>query len=207
MKLYHYWRSSSSWRVRWALALKKVPCEFFAIDLLADTPSDHLLRHPLGYVPVLEYDDGRYLAESMAILEWLEETHPSPSLFWGDPWNRAQARALAEIIVSDTQPLQNLDPQLHHSDDPKERLLWAQHWTRRGLAAFQAVASCTHGVFSVGNQLTVADLCLVPQVYNAHRQEIDVEREFPLVHAISKAALATESGLASHPDRFAPKPL
>ena len=193
MKLYHYWRSSSSWRVRWALALKKVPCEFFAIDLLADTPSDHLLRHPLGYVPVLESDDGRYLAESMAILEWLEETHPSPSLFWGDPWNRLK-RALANHCF-DAQPLQNL---ILNSATPtiQKNACFGLSIDAPGTCRLSGRCKLHPQGFSVGNQLTVADLCLVPQVYNAHRQEIDVERA-PLSMRYL-AALATESGLASH---------
>lgn len=113
-KLYHYWRSSSSWRVRWAMAYKNIPCEFLPINLLenAQRSEDHLARNPLGYVPVLAIQEAglpvRYLAESIAIIEYLEEMHPSPSLLPGDAFQRAQIRQLAEVINAGTQPLQNL---------------------------------------------------------------------------------------------------
>jgi maleylacetoacetate isomerase len=208
MKLYHYWRSSSSWRVRWALAYKHIPCDWVAINLLTDESDSeaHLRRNPMGYVPALELEGKNgpvYLTESIAIIEWLEETHPEPRLLPVDPFERAQVRQLAEVINSGTQPLQNLTTMLLHSDNPEEQKRWARHWSRKGLQAYEKLAQETAGTFSFGNSLTLADLFLAPQCYNALRQEISLD-EFPLIKKIYEAALATPSGQTSHPDRFAP---
>src|SRR4051812_25232147 len=113
LKLYHYWRSSSSWRVRWALTYKSIPFETASVDLLTDETDgqDHLQRNPMGYVPVLELlnpqSPFRYLSESVAIIEWLEEQFPTPKLLPGDPLHRAKIRQLTETINAGTQPLQN----------------------------------------------------------------------------------------------------
>src|SRR5665213_1802972 len=172
LKLYHYWRSSSSWRVRWGLALKDVKCEFEAIDLLSgqsESP-EHLSRNPLGFVPVLEITESSgkkfFLSESLPILEWLNETYPEPSLFPKDPIARARARQLAEVINAGTQPLQNLNVQELHSADKEAKKHWSQHWIRNGLHAYETLVRETAGKFSVGNELSVADLCLIPQCYN-----------------------------------------
>src|SRR3954468_4290429 len=97
--LYHFWRSSASWRVRWALAIKGVPFDSVPIDLLSGAQFDpaYLARNPLGRLPTLVLEDGRNLAESVAILEWLEETIPTPALYPKDPWQRARTRQLVEI--------------------------------------------------------------------------------------------------------------
>lgn len=218
LRLYHYWRSSSSWRVRWGLALKGIPCEYVAVDLLSgesESPQ-HAARNPLGYVPVLEFLGGSlhgrsaeapvrpFLAESMAILEWAEEVHPEPRLLAGDAFHRAWIRQLAEVINADTQPLQNLGPQyLHSSEDAGKRKAWAQHWIRNGLAAYESLVIHTAGKFSVGDAITLADLFLVPQCYNAERYEVPLD-PYPTVKRISEAALATPEGRASHPDRYKP---
>src|SRR4051794_36445226 len=99
LTLYHYWRSSSSWRVRWALELKGLKPKMVPVNLLSDEPDspEHLARHPLGYVPVLSTPRGN-LIESVAILEWLEENYPQPSLLPGDSYDRAHIRALVEVI-------------------------------------------------------------------------------------------------------------
>lgn len=212
LKLYHYWRSSSSWRVRWALAHKGIPCEMIPVHLLTDEAESksHLQRNPLGYVPVLEIPTDKkavFLAESVAIIEWLEEVHPQrpllPSLQINQGLERARARQLAEIINSGTQPLQNLNALHLHSSDAEEQKRWAQHWIRKGLHAYEQVARDTSGKFSVGDSLCIADLFLVPQCYNAGRQDISLE-EFPLLKKIVEEASKTQSYLDSHPDRFKP---
>jgi maleylacetoacetate isomerase len=210
LRLHHYWRSSSNWRVRWAFKLKGIVCEYAPVDLLSDEPegAEHLARNPLGYVPVLEQIDEadparRYLCESLAIIEWAEETHPQPSLLPGDPWQRARIRMLAEVIASDTQPLQNLGPQELHSTDPGGRKSWARHWIRHGLHAYEKLAAGSAGNYSVGDAITLADLCLIPQCYNAERYGVDLG-EFPTVARIHAAALETEACRASAPDQFAP---
>jgi len=214
LKLYHYWRSSSSWRVRWALAHKKIPCKFTPINLLTDEPDSetHLQRNPLGYVPVLEIKTETnpvFLAESVAILEWLEEVHPQnpllPAPGTTHALDRARIRQLAEIINSGTQPLQNLNALHLHSSQLTEQKLWAQHWIRKGLHAYETLARETSGQFSFGDSLTLADLFLIPQCYNAGRQDVSLD-EFPLLKKIFESASHTQSYQESHPDRFNPSP-
>ncbi len=213
LRLYHYWRSSSSWRVRWALAHRGLPAEMVSVNLLDDETDQppHRARNPMGFVPVLELvdrpagDPRRYLAESVAILEWLEETAPGPSLLPRDPLDRAHVRQLCELINAGTQPLQNLNAMdLHAPSDPEARKKWAQHWIRNGLTAFEKIAGANAGQHSVGDTLTAADLVLVPQCYNALRFDVALETEFPLLAKLHAAGLATPSGQASHPDRYAP---
>ena len=112
MELFHYWRSSASWRVRWGMELKAIPHTKTAVNLLEgeEKGGSYLAKNPAGYVPCLEVD-GNYLGESLAILEWLEETYPKPSFFDGNSYKRALIRQLAESINSGIQPLQNLDVQ------------------------------------------------------------------------------------------------
>lgn len=200
--LYHYWRSSSSWRVRWALELKGLKAKMVPVNLL-DGESDrepHLSRHPLGYVPVLTVN-GRNMIESAAIVEWLEENYPSPRLYPGDSFNRAHIRALVEIINADTQPIQNLNVVDYHSTDAAEKKRWQQHFIRRGLAAFEKISTARAGRFSVGDQITAADLYLVPQCYNAVRFDVALS-EFPLIERIYNEAMKTPECHAAAPERY-----
>lgn len=208
LTLYHYWRSSASWRVRWAFHLKKIPCEFAAVDLLKGEQKSeaHLKRNPLGTVPVLEIEENgkkRYLGESLAIIEWAEEISPTPSLLPGDAWQRGRIRQLAEVINSGTMPVSNLKVRKFYSSDEEKAKAWSQHWVRQGLTAYEKLVQETAGKFSVGNQITLADLCLIPQCASAKRFEIPLE-EFPTVARIYTAALATESCQASSPEKFGP---
>lgn len=205
LRLYHHWRSSASWRVRWALALKGVPCDYTHVNIAlgeTETP-EHLARNPLGYVPVLEID-GVPLLESIAIIEWLEETQPEPRLLPGSALERATIRQLAEIISADTHPLQNLSAQELHSPDPEERKRWARHWIRNGLSAYETIARRSAGIYSVGDSVTLADLCLVPQAYNAERYGIALS-DFPTIERIHARATATEACRASAPERYQPQ--
>ncbi|MEK6578714.1 MAG: maleylacetoacetate isomerase [Bdellovibrionota bacterium] len=210
LKLYHYWRSSSSWRVRWALALKKIECEFIKINLLDDETqsAEHLKRNPLGYVPVLEFvglnSPYPYLAESLAIIEWADETHPHPKLLPGDALERGRIRQLSELINAGTQPIQNLNVTQHHSLDPDEQKKWNRFWIRNGLKAYEEVVVHTAKTYSTGNQITMADLALIPQCYNAARNDVSLD-DFPTIKRINDAALLTEACNSSHPDRFKPK--
>lgn len=208
-RLYHYWRSSSSWRVRWAMTLKQIPCEFASVNLLSEETEspDYLKKNPLGFVPTLEVLNSkhpfRYLSESIAIIEWLDETYPSPSLFSGDAFQKARIRQLAEIINSATQPLQNPNVTQFHSPHPKEQKKWNVHWIRKGLQAFETLTRETAGIYSVGDTITLADLFLIPQCYNAIRHEISLG-DFPLLETIHSAAFKTEACQASAPERFTP---
>ena len=209
LRLFHYWRSSSSWRVRWALAIKGLTYEAIAVSLLnGDSESaEHRARNPFGFVPVLEITDAggtRRLIESIAILEWLDEMHPENPLYPGDAWNRAIVRQFVEIINADTQPLQNLPAQELHSQDPEARKTWARHWITQGLEAFETRARTTAGRYTVGDTLSAADLCLIPQVYNARRYQVDLT-PYPTILRICGHAEQTESWKQSEPERFNPE--
>lgn len=206
MKLYHYWRSSSSWRVRWALEHKGIAYESVHVNLLDDETDspEHRARNPLGFVPVLEVNGKQYLTQSSAILEWLDEMYPENPLYPGPAWERAQIRELSQIICADTQPLQNLSPTEFHSSDAAEKKRWMQHWIVNGLTAYEKLASRFAGPYSYGAFVTAADLFLVPQVYNAIRQEIDL-KPFQKVHATYENCLKLKTCKQSHPDQFAPK--
>jgi maleylpyruvate isomerase len=209
LTLYHYWRSSSSWRVRWAFAIKGLEARLVPVNLLSEeteTP-EHRARHPLGFVPALEIEESsgrkRTLCESLAIIEWCEELVPEPRLLPGDALDRARIRMLAEMINSDTHPIQNLSVQAYFSDDPAERKRWASHWITLGLTGYEQAVRETAGRFSFGDSLTLADLCLIPQCYNALRFEVPLG-SFPTVERIWKNAHSAPGFEASRPEKFQP---
>jgi maleylacetoacetate isomerase len=204
MILYHYWRSTSSWRVRWALELKGIKAELVHVSLLdGESESEmHKKRSPMGYVPVIEIH-GKHLIESVAIIEWLEEAYSKPLLFPGDSFQRAHIRALVEIVNAGTQPLQNLSVLDHYSSDEKKRKEWCAHFIRLGLLAYNEKIKDTAGDFSVGNEVTAADLYLIPQVYNAYRFEADIS-DLPKLIEIYERSLKLPSCAASHPDNYKP---
>jgi maleylacetoacetate isomerase len=212
-RLYHYWRSSASWRVRWALAIKKIETELVPIDLLGDDAesAEHRARNPLGYVPVLECLDvphgqlGRYLTESSAIIEWLEETHPASRLLPEKPADRAYVRAMAQLINSSLQPLVNPPVLDRYSQDKEARKKWILDWNLIHLPSFTKLATQTAGKFCFGDTVTIADLFLIPQLYSARRFDVPVEREFPLLDSIYKNALTTAECLASSPEAHKPQ--
>lgn len=212
LRLYHYWRSSSSWRVRLALAHKQVSVEYVAVSLLdGESESEtHRAKNPLGFVPVLEFLDEtdpnrRYLTESLAMIEWLEETRPERRLLPRDRFDRAVVRSLAEIVNSEIHPLQNLTTQLHYSDDPEKRKHWAQYWIQTGLDAYEKTASRYAGQFSFGDEMTLADVCLYPQLYNAKRFEVDVGQFPTLARILAHAEANVPEYAATHPSVFEPK--
>lgn len=205
--LYHYWRSTSSWRVRWALALKGIAFDSIPVNLLTGEQSspEHQARSPLGRVPALVLEDGRVLTESVAIFEWLDETRPAPALYPQDPWQRARARQLVEIINAAVQPLQNIAVLKRISPESGAQREWAAHFNEVGLTAYEtllahiAAEGGGGGPFSIGTTLTAADIFLVPQVYSARRFQVDVSR-FPRVLAAEQAALATPFADAARPE-------
>lgn len=210
LTLHHYWRSSCSWRVRWALSLKGVACEWRHVDLLsedAESPAYRLLN-PTGYVPTLELAEpggpSRYLGESVAVIEWLEERYPSSPLLPQNAEDRALARQLAQIVNSGIQPLQNPNVAERHSPDPAARKEWIRDWNLRGLEAYQSLSERRAGAFSLGDEPSYPDLFLIPQCYAAGRFGVEVKDEFPLLHRIYANALELASCQASHPNRFKP---
>jgi maleylacetoacetate isomerase len=203
--LYGYWRSSSSYRVRLALAYKRVAHESVAVNLLAGEQRGeaHAARSPTGYVPCLEIDGVRFI-ESVAILELLDELFPEAPLYPEDPYARARVRAMVEVVASGIQPLQNLAVLERVSPDPAVRKAWGAHFNAKGLAAFARLvaedASAAEGPFCHGRSLTAADVMLVPQLYSARRFGVDVD-VWPRLLAAESATLALPGMIDATPER------
>lgn len=178
--LHDYWRSSASWRVRLALAAKGVEATRLPVSLVAGEQRSavHLARNPQGLVPVLE-DGALMLRQSLAIIEYIDETVPEPPLLPADAAGRALVRGAAMIIAADVHPLGNLRVQQWlrqqmHQDDTAISA-WLHHWMADGLAALDVFAAEFGGKCLFGDAITVADLCLVPQLYNARRFGLALE--------------------------------
>ncbi|WP_394840056.1 maleylacetoacetate isomerase [Pendulispora rubella] len=206
LRLYTYWRSSSSYRVRFALELKKLAYESVAVNLREGEQhgEEHRERSPTGYVPCL-FIDGRPVVESVAIIELLDELFPHPPLYPREPWARARVRSLVEVINAGTQPLQNLAVLDRLGSDAKVRTEWAKHFNTRGLASVERLMTLhekegVEGRFAYGDTLTAADLFLVPQMYSAQRFGVDLSA-FPRAVAAAEAALSSEAAQAAMPER------
>ncbi len=193
LTLFHYWRSSCSWRVRWALALKGVAYEAVPVNILTGEPQlpAYVEKNPTGLLPALSVD-GRFFGESLAIIEWLEETYPTPSLYPKDPLLRMSVRQMALVIATGTQPLQNPSVLKFFTAEEAARKPQAQHWIAKGLATYESLVRGLGmgAAFSAGDGVTLADLCLIPQVYNALRFEVDL-KPTPLVRGIYERCLKT----------------
>ncbi len=204
--LYQFWRSSASWRVRWALAIKGIAFTSVPVNILdgEQVSPEHRARNPVGHVPAL-WIDGHTLAESVAILEYLEETRPATPLYPKDRWARARVRQVVELVNSGIQPLQNLVVYQRHSSDPAEQGAWLRFFNERGLAACEALLGTIaseipgEGHFAVGGALTAADIFLVPQILTARRFGVDLA-PFPRLLAVEAAALATPHAAGALPE-------
>ncbi len=203
MILYDYWRSSSAWRVRIALHWKGIRFERRVVNLIKDGGEQHAAAfeamNPSRQVPVLVTDDGRAVAQSMAIMGYLEDRFPTPPLLPADAWLRARARQLAEIVNSGTQPLQNLTVLDRVQAGGLDRNEWARHFIARGLAALEAASQETAATFLVGDAVSLADAYLIPQLYNARRFNVDLA-PLPTLVRIESACAALPAFAAAHPD-------
>ncbi|MFO0686663.1 MAG: maleylacetoacetate isomerase [Sandaracinus sp.] len=207
IRLYNYWRSSASYRVRIALGLKGLAFEYVPVHLVKkeQQTGEHHARNPMEQIPAIELEIGgqkRIVAQSIAILELLEELHPSPALLPKDAFLRARTRELAELVNAGIQPHQNMSPLARL--DAIQKGAGREHaifHNVAGLSAFEERVKETAGKYCVGDAPTFADCCLVPQLYSARRFEIDVAGKFPTLTRID-AALAELPGVAAaHPDR------
>ncbi|MEZ5648172.1 MAG: maleylacetoacetate isomerase [Alphaproteobacteria bacterium] len=208
MILHGYWRSSAAYRVRIALNLKRISYQQTSYPLRqgAQRSLEFLARNPQGLVPALETDEGTILTQSLAIIEYLEETHPHPTLLPPHPLARARVRGLAMIIACDLHPLNNLRVLNFIGDryrqDDAGKTQWYQHWVKVELDALENRLSrdAATGKFCHGNTATMADVCLIPQLYNARRWNCDV-RSYQTLLRIEEACLLLPAFSAAAPER------
>jgi len=207
MKLYSYFRSSAAYRVRIALNLKAIDHELTIVNLLKSEQlgKEYLATNPQGLLPALETDDG-VLAQSLAILEWLDETYPQSPLITGTAWQKAQIRNLSFAIACDIHPVNNLRVlkyllyELGVDDEAKNK--WYRHWIEVGFEKIELMIN-DNDDYCIGNQPTLADICLVPQVFNAIRFNVDMS-VYPKIAAIyehcNKLAAFNDAAPQNQPD-------
>ncbi|XP_053682556.1 probable maleylacetoacetate isomerase 2 [Sabethes cyaneus] len=199
--LYSFWRSSCSWRVRNALNLKGISYDLKTVDLFKSDGGEQLndeyrQLNPRQQVPALQID-GNILIESMAILHYLEETRVENPLLPQDNLQRAKVREICEVITSGIQPFQNVGT-LDYIGKKNKALEWAQYWIARGFCAVEKLLAASAGKYCVGDQITLADCCLVPQVFNARLYKVDLTPYVTLTR-IDRALAEHPAFKAAHP--------
>ena len=215
LTLYSFWRSSASYRVRIALNLKGLKYEYVPVHLTKDGGEQNRPAYrelnPQGRVPLLVHGDFR-VAQSMAILDYLEALQPGPALLPADPQLRARVLSFCHAIVADIQPLQNTGPNQYLGQtfgaDDAQKAAWNRHWIQRGLEVLERErAGVPDSPFAFGDAPTWADCVLVPQAYNADRWGCDVTK-IPLLYRLAQRLRELPAFAAAHPDRQpdTPKP-
>ena len=205
IRLHDYWRSSASYRVRIALAMKHVDYERHDVNLLKreHVAPENLAVNPQGLVPTLEID-GHILGQSLAIIDYLDARFPSPRLVPAEPLARALALQRALVIAADIHPVDNLRVLRRLSEmgvDQAGRDDWYRHWIVEGFTALEAMAG--EDAFLGGAAPDLSDVCLVPQMYNARRLDTPLDA-FPRLVDIDARLTAIDAVAAAHPDRFKP---
>jgi maleylacetoacetate isomerase len=203
--LHSAWRATAPYRVRIGLALKGATYDYAPVDLLAGQQREPAYKalNPQGLTPALDLGDGTVLAQSLAILEWLEETIPEPAILPKTPLDRAVVRRMAGIIACDIHPLNNTRvgrklSKMGH--DQAQILEWIQGWIRDGFDALEPLVARHAGAFAFGDAPTIADCCLVPQVYSATRYEVDVSA-WPAIAGAAARAAEHPAFQAAHPNQ------
>jgi len=204
VELYSYFRSTTAYRVRIALNLKRIDYSLIPVNLLKDEQKSewYLAVNPLGLVPALRLDDGTVLSQSTAILEWLDETSPDRPLLPADPLQRARVRAMANIIACDIHPLNNLRVlkylvgELGAGEDAKKQ--WYHHWIQLGFDALEP--QMVKGAYAAGDNLSMADVYLVPQVFNALRFDMPMN-PYPKIMSVYKRCNELDAFIKAHPDK------
>lgn len=194
MKLYSYFRSSAAYRVRIALNLKGLAYDMEAVHLTKEGGRQHTAEfkqvNPQERVPALQLSSGDVLTQSLAIIEYLDETHPEPALLPADALARAQVRAIAQIVACDIHPLNNLmvlqylKRQMRHEQADIDT--WYHHWVIQGFTSIEAMIA--PAPYACGAHVTLADVCLIPQVFNARRLKVPLDN-FPKIVAVETACL------------------
>jgi maleylacetoacetate isomerase len=208
MKLIGYFRSSAAFRVRIALNLKGIVVDhaFRHLRKGEQGAPDYVAINPQKLVPALILDSGQVLTQSLAILEYLEETHPAPPLLPKDPIDRARVRSLALIPTADIHPIQNLRVMAYlrekYEQSEEGAFAWSRHWIETGFTAYEAsvAGNPKTGTFSHGDQPTMADLCLVPQIFNAGRFKVDMAK-FPTLQRIFATCMKHPAFDAAQPSK------
>ena len=206
--LYGYWRSSATYRVRIALNLKQIPYVYVPVHLVKNGGGQHLAEYqtlnPAELVPTLVDDEGNVLNQSSAIIEYLDELYPQqPKLLPSTPLDKAKIRTLAQDITCDIQPLANLrvmqylNKSLSCSDSQQKA--WSRHWIETGFGGLEKRLQKSAGDYCFGNTLTMADVCLVPQVYNASRFSINLDN-CPLIQKINLHCNQLAAFVAAKPE-------
>lgn len=206
--LYGYWRSSAAYRVRIALNIKGIQWEHRGINLIKEGGEQKQTAfanlNPQKLVPALEVD-GHVLTQSLPIMEYLEEKHPKPELLPRDSLGKARVRALAQLIACEIHPLNNLRVMTYLENEldcgPEAKSMWYTHWLTDGFFAFETMLTTSNqtGRFCHGDQPGMADCCLIPQVYNARRFDIDLT-PFPEIRRISDTCNTLDAFIAAHPE-------
>ncbi len=205
--LYNYFRSSTSYRARIALNWKSLQFDYVPVHLINDGGGQHTADYrkinPLGEVPTLIHDD-HVIGQSFAIIEYLDEVFPQPALFPKDSYGRAKVRQICESVNCGIHPLQNLkvlqflEKTYGFTQEQKDQ--WTSEWITRGLKALEALLKETSGTYAFGNQVTAADLFIVPQVFSSERFKVNVS-QFPLISKINDECLKLPAFQKAHPFR------
>ncbi len=205
MKLFGYWRSSATYRVRIALALKELDYEYRPVNLLKGEQREpaYLEKNPMGLVPALQADDGAIVVQSLAIMEYLEDAFPRPSILPEDLAARGYARAIAATLACEAQPFMNLRIQNYLKNtldlDADAISAWLDRWPGGAMAAAEKMVAAHGGAFCVGDASTIADCCLVPQMYGAMRFGIDISA-MPRLNEVYDACQKLPAFEKAHPD-------
>ena len=206
LTLHSAWRASAPYRVRIGLALKGVAYDYAALDLLAGDQRGAAYRavNSQGLAPALDLGDGQILTQSLSILEWLEETRPTPPILPRSALDRATVRAMANIVACDIHPLNNtrVGARLKTLGIGEDSLVrdWIQPWIREGFDALEPMVARHAGMFAFGDSPTIADCCIVPQVYSANRFQVDMT-PWPAIAGVAERTAMHPAFAAAHPSR------